>query len=287
MSRLLASTALALMVAGPLAAQQATDAPATSATGAAPAGELFLPAMPEAFYASELIGMDVYSSATDYSAEYSDRAVDQDARSQWDNIGEINDIVLSPTGDVQGMLVDIGGFLGIGARTVALDMGQVHFLRDESDTGFAAVTSSREALEAAPEYRREMDQTAGVTNADATDTTDAAAPDAAAVPVRPAFEREGFVTADYAKLTAAELEDAAVYDANDENIGNVEELILSPDGKIEQAIVDIGGFLGMGVHRIGLAFEEMQVMTNADNSDVRVYIDQTRQTLEQRPEYQQ
>jgi len=287
MSRLLASTALALMVAGPLAAQQATDAPATSATGAAPAGELFLPAMPEAFYASELIGMDVYSSATDYSAEYSDRAVDQDARSQWDNIGEINDIVLSPTGDVQGMLVDIGGFLGIGARTVALDMGQVHFLRDESDTGFAAVTSSREALEAAPEYRREMDQTAGVTNADATDTTDAPSPDAAAVPVRPAFEREGFVTADYAKLTAAELEDAAVYDANDENIGNVEELILSPDGKIEQAIVDIGGFLGMGVHRIGLAFEEMQVMTNADNSDVRVYIDQTRQTLEQRPEYQQ
>ena len=67
----------------------------------------------------------------------------------------------------------------------------------------------------------------------------------------------------------------------------MEELILSQDGKIEQAIVDVGGFLGMGVHRIGLAFDEMQVMTNADNSDVRVYIDQTRETLEQRPEYQQ
>lgn len=39
--------------------------------------------------------------------------------------------------------------------------------------------------------------------------------------------------------------------------------------------------------RIGLAFDEMQVMTNADNSDVRVYIDQTREALEQRPEYQQ
>ena len=243
--------------------------------------------MPDAFYASELIGMDVYSSATDYAAEYGDRAVEPDARSQWDDIGEINDIVLSPTGDVQAVLVDIGGFLGIGARTVALDMSQLHFLRDENDAGFAAVTSSREALEAAPEYRREMDQTAGVTSPDATDTTDAAAPGMAAAPVRPAFEREGFATADYDQLTADDLEDAAVYDANDENIGNVEELILSPDGKIEQAIVDVGGFLGMGVHRIGLAFDEMQVMTNADNSDVRVYIDQTRQTLEQRPEYQQ
>ena len=54
-------------------------------------------------------------------------------RVPWDDIGEINDIVLSPTGDVQGVLVDIGGFLGIGARTVALDMGQLHFLRDETD----------------------------------------------------------------------------------------------------------------------------------------------------------
>ena len=241
--------------------------------------------MPDALSASELIGMDVYSSATDYAAEYGDRAVELDARSQWDDIGEINDIVLSPTGDVQGVLVDIGGFLGIGARTVALDMRQLHFLRDESDVSFVAVTSSREALEAAPEYQRETDQIAGVRTPEAADTP--AAPDMTAAPTRPAFEREGFTTADYDQLTADDLEDAAVYDANDENIGSVEELILSKDGKIEQAIVDVGGFLGMGVHRIGLAFDEMQVMTNADNSDVRVYIDQTRQTLEQRPEYQQ
>ena len=68
----------------------------------APAGELFLPStVPDALYASELIGMDVYSSATDYAAEYGDRAVEPDVRSQWDDIGEINDIVLSPAGDIQ------------------------------------------------------------------------------------------------------------------------------------------------------------------------------------------
>ena len=287
MRMLLASTALVLIAASPLAAQQATDAPAAPATGTVtPAGELFLPSMPDALSASELIGMDVYSSATDYAAEYGDRAVELDARSQWDDIGEINDIVFSPAGEVQGVLVDIGGFLGIGARTVALDMRQLHFLRDEADAGFVAVTSSREALEAAPEYQLETDQIAGVgSSPEAADTT--MAPDMAAAPTRPAFERDGFTTADYDQLTADGLEDATVYDANDENIGSVEQLILSKDGKIEQAIVDVGGFLGMGVHRIGLAFDEMQVMTNADNSDVRVYIDQTREALEQRPEYQQ
>jgi PRC-barrel domain len=285
MRTLLAGTALVLMAAGPLAAQQATDGAAAPAAGKAVREGPFLPStVPNALYASELIGMDVYSSETDYAAEYGDRVVEPDARSQWDDIGEINDIVLSPAGDIQGVLVDIGGFLGIGARTVALDMSQLHFLRDETDVSFAAVTSSREALEAAPEYRREMDQTAGVASSDAADT---AAPDMAAAPTRPAFEREGFTTADYDQLTADDLDQGPVYDANDENIGSVEELILSQDGKIEQAIVDVGGFLGMGEHRISLDFDEMQVMTNADNSEVRVYIDQTRQTLEQRPEYQQ
>jgi hypothetical protein len=285
MRRLLASTALVLMAASPLVAQQATDAgPAKRA--AAPAGELFLPSIPDALYASELIGMDVYSSAIDYAAEYGDdRTVGPDVRSQWDDIGEINDIVLSPTGDVEGVLVDIGGFLGLGVRTVALDMAQIHVLRDEADESFAAVTSSREELQAAPEFRRETDQTADVAEPEVAEATgDAVAPARAA---RPTFEREGFTTAEYDELTADNLKDAPVYDATDENIGRVEELILTQEGEIEQAVVDVGGFLGMGVHRIGLAFDEMQVLTNADNSEVRVYIDQTRQTLEQRPEYQE
>ena len=42
--------------------------------------------------------------------------------------------------------------------------------------------------------------------------------------------------------------------------------------QLEQAIVDVGGFLGMGEHRFGLTFDEMQVMTNADHSEVRIYI---------------
>jgi putative membrane protein len=171
MKRLLASTALALLVAGPLAAQQATDGAATSNAPAAGAasdasgspGGLFLPANPDAIYASDLIGMDVYSSATDYATEYgNNQPATADARSKWDDIGEINDVVLSAGGDVQGVLVDIGGFLGMGARTVALDMSKMHFLRDESGTRFAAVTSSREALEAAPEYQRQEQRESGV-----------------------------------------------------------------------------------------------------------------------------
>jgi len=159
---------MALIVAGPLVAQQATDTATTPATAADATSSatssspgLYLSADPNAIYASDLIGMEVYSSATDYATEYgNNQPATADVRSQWDDIGEINDIVLSQEGSVKGVLVDVGGFLGIGVHTVALEMSQIHFLRDEGDKRFAAVTSSREALEAAPEYQRPEDQTA-------------------------------------------------------------------------------------------------------------------------------
>jgi hypothetical protein len=64
----------------------------------------------------------------------------------------------------------------MGTRTVALDMSQLHFLRDDTDVSFAAVTSSREALEVAPEYRGRRTRPQGAASPVAVDPTDAAAP---------------------------------------------------------------------------------------------------------------
>jgi sporulation protein YlmC with PRC-barrel domain len=304
MRKLLAGTAIALLVAGQAAAQAASDQPAatsppTAATGAdASAGTapdavvLFLTtAEPDAIFASDLIGMDVYSSQADYAGSYGGgRAVPAADTDQWDDIGEVNDIVMSPDGQARGVLVDIGGFLGIGAHTVALDMTQVHLLRDDSNRRFVAVNSSKEELENAPEYERPETPPVTAENSAMNDTgmmgTDGAAT-GTGMGMRPAFEREGFTTVDYETLTAEQLQGASVYDGNDENVGEIGELLLSTEGKIERAVVDIGGFLGMGEHQIALDYNEMQVMANEDLSEVRVYIDQTREALEARPEHQQ
>jgi sporulation protein YlmC with PRC-barrel domain len=311
MRRLLSTTAILLLAAGPLAAQNTTE-PAAEAQGGAQSaspdavGILFIAAPdPEAIYGSDLIGMTVYSSDSDYEADYgSGQPVTAEMQSGWDSIGEVNDILITSAGDVQGVLVDIGGFLGLGEHTVALDMSRLHFLRDENQDMFLAVNSSQEELENAPAFQRE-DRTAAVggdptTGMMADDTADTGMmaddtantgmmADTAAAPgmmgTRPAFEREGYTDADYAALTAEDLQGAAVYDGNDENVGSVEELVLAADGAIEEAVLDVGGFLGIGAHSVAIPFDEMQVMTNAGGDDVRVYIDQTREQLEQRPEY--
>jgi sporulation protein YlmC with PRC-barrel domain len=46
--------------------------------------------------------------------------------------------------------------------------------------------------------------------------------------------------------------DKDVYDSNDEKIGEVEDLIITPQKAVSYLIVDVGGFLGMGGHQVAI-----------------------------------
>jgi hypothetical protein len=45
---------------------------------------------------------------------------------------------------------------------------------------------------------------------------------------------------------------------NSEKIGDVNELILGKDGKIEAVVIGVGGFLGMGEHLAAVPFEKIK-----------------------------
>jgi len=46
--------------------------------------------------------------------------------------------------------------------------------------------------------------------------------------------------------------DKGIYDTNDEKIGEVEDLIITPQKAVSYLIVDVGGFLGIGGHRVAI-----------------------------------
>lgn len=56
---------------------------------------------------------------------------------------------------------------------------------------------------------------------------------------------------------ASKMEGLAVYN-NDERIGDVSELILAKDGKIEAVVIGVGGFLGMGEHLVAVPYEQVR-----------------------------
>lgn len=68
-----------------------------------------------------------------------------------EKVGSIADVVLSTDGLVDAVTVDVGGFLGIGAKEVALDLDNLIFMRDGNDLYlYTALTKAQ--LEAQPAY---------------------------------------------------------------------------------------------------------------------------------------
>ncbi|QJR18157.1 PRC-barrel domain-containing protein [Pelagibacterium halotolerans] len=72
-----------------------------------------------------------------------------------EEIGSIGDILLSEDGTVDAVIIDFGGFLGIGTKPVAVDFENLTFLRDENGGLVLRTTLTAEDLEAAPEYNEE------------------------------------------------------------------------------------------------------------------------------------
>jgi sporulation protein YlmC with PRC-barrel domain len=48
-------------------------------------------------------------------------------------IGEVDDVLLTTTGNVRGIVSDVGGFLGVGERHVLLDWNAIVVSRDGDD----------------------------------------------------------------------------------------------------------------------------------------------------------
>jgi sporulation protein YlmC with PRC-barrel domain len=49
-----------------------------------------------------------------------------------------------------------------------------------------------------------------------------------------------------------------VYNNNNEKIGDIKELMTDNTGKIENVVIGVGGFLGMGEHDIAVKFSELK-----------------------------
>jgi hypothetical protein len=99
------------------------------------------------------------------------------------------------------------------------------------------------------------------------------------------FQRDGYAKAEIHSLTTSDVESAKVYGRNGETIGAISSLKLGADGKITDAVIDVGGFLGLGAHSVKMPFSALTVLRQASGSDVRVHLDTTKDKLKAMPHY--
>jgi sporulation protein YlmC with PRC-barrel domain len=264
--------------------------------------------------ASNLIGETVYNGTGD------------DA----ENIGEVNDLVISEDGNVEAIVVGVGGFLGIGEKNVALKFDTVEWAERDGDRWIVVATTEDDlkALEAFDRnaYGQEQsDQMAsGQTTTtggmsqdtaaqDGTQQQDAAAPAAsgtttAVVPAptageatqdtaanqpaagatdntqTAAIDRNSLKEVDMGQMSAENLVGTTVYGANDENIGEVGDVVLSQDGKVDAIIIDVGGFLGMGEKPVAVGMDNLQFLSD-ENNRMYLYTNFSKEQLDQAQAY--
>ena len=68
------------------------------------------------------------------------------------SIGEISEMILKSNGSIDGVVVDVGGFLGVGAHPVLLGWNDLHF-SGKADDPTVTTSLSKDQLTALPAYK--------------------------------------------------------------------------------------------------------------------------------------
>lgn len=107
----------------------------------------------ETYLATTLIGTRVHVADTEIVPGVALAAGTVD---QWDDIGEIGDLIIGIDGSLQSVVVDVGGFLGLGEREVAINWSALRPVYEEDNLQeyFLGLNVTEEELEAAPEVMR-------------------------------------------------------------------------------------------------------------------------------------
>lgn len=212
-----------------------------------------------------------------------------------ENIGQINEIVLSHDGEVRALIIGVGGFLGLGEQEVAVTMDQVTFATDGDDASqvYVMLNTGADMLMEAPAYDRtaSMDNNAqgNAQNRDAqnrnTQDRNAQAGAERSGFAAPQMQREGYAEVKATEVSSETLMGKSVYDANDNDVGSVTDLIIGEDGSITNVIIDFGGFLGIGSSQAALDYSELTILSTEGYADVRLYVDASKEQIQNLPQY--
>jgi sporulation protein YlmC with PRC-barrel domain len=84
---------------------------------------------------------------------------------------------------------------------------------------------------------------------------------------------------------ASNLIGQSVYNAKNENIGDINDLVTDRDGKIVAVLIGSGGFLGLGEKDVAVRFEDLKLARDENNS-IKVVADLSKETLASAPDYE-
>lgn len=256
---LIATTAIATLLATGAYAQDASrsmQAPATTETAN--------PVVPLMKHDGQLASNIVGETVSDGTGD--------DAR----NIGYVNDIVIAKDGQVESVVIGVGGFLGIGEKNVALNYADIDWAERNGDR-WIVVSATKEELGALPAFDRKPYDPAPAAASDTSAARDTVAQAPATsgvqaptegsgteVEMTAAIDKSQLNEVPAGKMRSEELVGTTVYGAGDADVGEIGDVVLTQDGKVDAVIIDVGGFLGVGEKQVAVGMDNLAFMIDQD-----------------------
>lgn len=75
-----------------------------------------------------------------------------------------------------------------------------------------------------------------------------------------------------------------VFNLAGENIGEIKDFVVGPDGMVRAAVIGVGGFLGVGEKNVAVDFRSLR-MTRDQAGNERAVLDATKDSLKAAPSY--
>jgi hypothetical protein len=86
------------------------------------------------------------------------------------------------------------------------------------------------------------------------------------------------------EMLASSLIGTQVYNAGNQSLGEIGDVLLAADGRLKAVVVGVGGFLGIGERDVAVPWEALAVSRD-EEQDLVLRLDVGREQLEQAPEF--
>jgi sporulation protein YlmC with PRC-barrel domain len=202
-----------------------------------------------------------------------------------DKVGEIDSVMVDQKGKVSSVVIDVSGWLE-SEKLVAVKWSDLKTGDDKKIVSSLTKDSAKAAAAynyADPALRGQVLTESGERYAATEDADTTADANATATADTDATDNSAIVNAD-GSMNASKLIGLDVQSPEDKKVGDIGEVVLNKDGKVEGVVVDVGGFLGIATHPVLLDWKDV-TLASQDGKD-RAVVNLTKEKLEQMPAYE-
>jgi sporulation protein YlmC with PRC-barrel domain len=86
------------------------------------------------------------------------------------------------------------------------------------------------------------------------------------------------------EMRASKLIGSTVVNTSNETVGDINEIVLSGEGRVAAVVIGVGGFLGMGEREVAVSFDSLRLQRD-QNDNVKIVANVTKDTLTRAPQF--